>query len=295
MFTAKSFLFSVLALFFVGCGGAPKAPVGWYGPTDSIDVVVQKMNANNHAIPTLYARHYLEANIVDRERKKTNFVNASGDLFLFKPRDLLLRGKKDAVGNIFELGSTRDQYWFSVFVEEPTQWWGNYRNVGKKCSRDIPIRPDLIGEVLGVGDISANLVEPPVPTMRFNNDLDVYMFVWSGRLADRWYAEKEVWYDRATYRPRKVLLFDRNGRIVLRADLSGHKQVQVAGLPQAQWPWIATSYDLFFPETLSTMTLTLSDMALTTKNGNPKPGTIVFKEASRDDMKVIQIDEDCEK
>jgi hypothetical protein len=283
-------------LFHLGCARGHQAAqnMGYDGPTESMAAVISHINANNRAIPTLYAKHYLEASIFDRSTNKTTFVNASGDLFVYKPREMLLRGKKDGVGKVFEMGSTREQYWFTVFIDNPTQWWGNIRNIGKKCSAEIPIRPDLIGEVLGIGNINSQLMELPSPTMRFNNDLDVYMFVWSNRLPDHWYAEKEIWYDRGTYRPRKVLLFDDNGRIVLRANLGEYRQIPVANVSSAQQPWIATSFHLYFPENRSTMTLTLSDLSLTTKTGAPKPGTIVFKEESRDDMKVIQIDADCD-
>jgi hypothetical protein len=177
--------------------------------------------------------------------------------------------------------------------DDPSQWWGHYRNVGKPCAETIPIRPDLIGEVLGIGQINTDLLQSPAPVLRFNNDLDVYMFVWSAKLADRWVAEKEVWYDRKTLKPLKVLLFDTNGRIVLRADLSGHQAIEVPGTGAESWPQIATVYDLFFPETRSTMKLKLSDMALNTKTGHPKEGTIAFREEA--DVKVIQIDEACEK
>jgi len=70
--------------------------------------------------------------------------------------------------------------------------------------------------------------------------------------------------------------------------------VEVADQPQDKWPRIATRYDLLFPETKSTMLLKLSDMALVSKTGHPKAGTIVFKD-DPEVTKVIQVDETCEK
>ena len=67
--------------------------------------------------------------------------------------------------------------------------------------------------------------------MRFNNDADAYMFLWNVKLPDRWAVQKEIWYDRATLLPKLVLLFDENGRVVLRAYLSNYKSVEVANVP----------------------------------------------------------------
>lgn len=283
---------ALLVLLLGGCAGRPARPVGYYGPTLPITALLAQVNANNQAIPTLFARHYIEADIVDPKTKKSRFVNTGGDLFVHKPRELLLRGKKDVAGEVFQLGSTPERYWMSVFVDEDTMWWGYYRNIGKPCAQDMPIRPDAVGEVLGIGDIGADLLDTPIPTLRFNNDLDVYMLVWNAKLPDRWFAEKEIWYDRATLRPRKVLLFDRDGRVILRANLSEHRQVEVPGKPRENWPWMATRYELYFPETRSTMTMKLSDMALTSRTGQPKAGMIRFPEEP-DVAKVIQIDADC--
>ena len=80
----------------------------------------------------------------------------------------------------------------------------------------------------------------------------------------------------------------------MRANLQNHKPIEVANVPKEKWPKIATRYDLLFPETKSTMILKLSDMALVSKTGHPKAGTITFKD-DPDVSKVIQVDEACEK
>jgi hypothetical protein len=280
-------------LCVAGCCKCPGPPVGYWGPIDPLPVVVQKINQNNSALPTLYAHHYLEANIHDPKTGKDHFINSNGDVFVLKPRDLLLRAKHDPIGEVFQIGSTDDRYWMSIFVEQDTMWWGWHRNSDKPCAGKMSIRPDLVGEVLGISELTPNLLDVPAVTMRFNNDYDVYMLVWNAKDTTHWYAQKEVWYDRQTCLPRKVLLFDKDGRIVLRANLSEHGPVEVPGRAREAWPKIATYYELFFPETKSNMTIRLSDMSLTTKNGNPKPGMIRFPE-DPPVKTIIQIDQDCD-
>ena len=260
------------------------------GPTEPLAVVVNRINENNRQLPTLFARHEIEADIV--EDGKSRFINAAGTLFVRKPREVWLRGKK-LVDDVFEMGSAGDVYWFTVYANENTRWWGHYQNVGKPCSKDLPIRPDLIGEVLSITDVNTNLLELPAPTVRYNRDLDVYMIEWHARGPDRLVTEREVWYDRANLLPRKVVLYDPHGRPVLRANLSGHQAVEVEGVAKDRWPQIATYYDLLFPETGSKMTMRLTSVELRSETGHPREGTIRFK----DDPKVekeIQLDEACE-
>ena len=286
------FLPCLLLITIAACTPQVQTPGGYYGPTLTMPAVLAEIEQHNALLPSLYARHYLEANIYNPDRKRYNFINTGGDIFVLKPNDLLLRGRKDIVGTVFEIGSTQEQYWMSVFEGEDTMWWGWHRNAGKPCVKGMPIRPDALGEVLGIGPIDTSLKRPPVPTMQFNNDLDLYMVTWAAEAPDHWYAEKEIWYARKTLLPVKVLLFDRNGRVVLRANLSQHQAVAMEGA--ARPPMVATYYDLFFPETKSTMTIRLSDLALRARTGQPKPGMIRFP----DDpgvSKVIQIDADCEK
>lgn len=293
-FARYAYLISLLCLVLSGCADKPKKTIIHTGPTLPLDQIVTRINENNRYLPSLFARHSLEANIV--HKGKTRFVNAEGDLFVHKPRELYLRANKGALAKVFEMGSTAETFWFSEYVDENVKWWGHHKNVGKPCSQEMPIRPDLFGEVLGINDLAPDLLEAPVPTLQYNNDVDVYMISWHARSTDRWVTEKQVFYDRATLLPRKVLLFDRNGRVVLRANLSAHQAVEIDGKPQNEWPKVATAYDLLFPDTGSSMNVRLSDMVVKNKAGHPNESTIPAIAARQDQevTKEIQIDADCE-
>jgi hypothetical protein len=173
----------------------------------------------------------------------------------------------------------------AVVPEVATEWWGFHKNLGKPCSRKMPIPPDLVMEVLGVNDLNTNLLQPPVPTMRFNNDRDVYMLTFSVQLPNRWAIQKEVWYDRQTKLPTNVLLFDENGRIQLRAYLSDYQVLE--GTTDKR---IATNYNLYFPETRDSLVLSLKYPKLT-KRGLPREGTIARRPIG--DVREVRIDEDC--
>ena len=268
-------------------------PAAYYGPTLPMYEVVARINANNRQIPSLWARHSFEAYIKD-EQGKSHFVNGDGNLMYRRPLDLRLIGKKDIIGTVFDIGSNGDRFWLHLKPDEiNTIWWGHYRNLDKPGTVEIPIRPDLILEVLGVSEIDENFLKQPAPTMRFNNDADAYMLVWNVQGPDRWVAAREIWYDRQTFLPRLVLLFDENGRILLRAYLSKHQPVEIdGGQPRESWPKIATDYRLFFPDTGNRMSFELRDVALQS-NGFPKDLSFRFP-VIPEDTREIRVDENYE-
>jgi hypothetical protein len=197
---------------------------------------------------------------------------------------------------LFEMGSNADDYWL-IIPELKKAWWGHHRNDGKPCVQGLPIRPDLLVEVLGVSTNNINLLERPVPVMRFNHDDDSYMFVWHDRLPDRWYATKEIWYDRATLSPKLVLLYDTRGRVILKAKLSNPKPINIPEIPQARWPKMATRYDLQFPESKAGLTVEIADAKLTTRTKRkvivPNNNTFATPTEWAEDLKVIQVDKGC--
>ena len=275
--TLLTLVTSLVVVAAAGCAHDPLPPKPYYGPTQTMAQVVQEINANNARIKTLRASHTFEATLVDDKGKSRTF-SGDGYLLFAKPDNLLLTAGSSII-KFFEVGSNDKQYWFTAFPDEvSTQWYGDKAAMTDAAARQIPIRPDLILEVLGVSTIETDFLAPPVPTMRFNNDADAYMFVWNRPLTNRWVAEKEVWYDRKTRMPRLILLFDANGRIILRAYLSDPMPVAGTG------GMIASRYDLFFPENKSHMSFHLTDrpeIPASIKKGKitiPNPGSFAFPE-----------------
>jgi hypothetical protein len=281
----------------VGCRsprGDGRAVEPYAGPTDPMVKVVADVNANSAAIPTLWARHYFAGTIVD-ERGKSTYVNTEGLLLMSRPRSVRMVGRKPGA-TVFDMGTDGTRFWMSVPIEVDTMWWGRNKNIGKPCVRaGIPIQPDGIFEVLGVGGFDAgNLNQPPVPVMRFNAASDAYVFVWNRPLADRWAATKEVWFDRATKRPFLVLLYDDDGRVALRAELSDHQPVEVDGQPRERWPMVARVYRLSFPDSGSKITLSLDEVRLRSDEGAPVARSFTMPDPGRAGVsKVVQIDENC--
>jgi hypothetical protein len=272
----KTLLLSLVVLGMMsGCAHVEQRRPPFTGPTDPMAKVVAEINANNSKIKTLRAKHSFVATLVDDKGKSRTF-SGDGYLLFAKPDNLLLTA--GGIIKYFEIGSNDTRYWFTAFPDEvSTQWWGEKAKLTDQGAKQIPIRPDLLLEVLGVSEINTNFLQPPVPVMRFNNDAWAYMFVWNKPLRDRWAAEKEVWYDVITKLPKLVLLFDASGRVILRAYLSEPKEVEGTGAK------MQSKYDLYFPESKSQMSFQLTEIkeSIDTGKGHikiPNPGSFAFPE-----------------
>jgi hypothetical protein len=259
-----------------GCKAPQNGRPPYDGPTEPIWDVAKTVNANASKVKTVWARHDFDADIVD-DKGKSHSLSGSGVLQFRKPGDLLLTAK--GIIDYFEVGANNEHYWFTVYPKEVgTQWWGRKDQMTEEGARRIPIRPDLLLEVLGVHEIDEDFMQPPVPTMRVNNDQWAYMIVWNAPLRTpiaRWVAVKEVWYDIQTRLPKLILLFDANGRVILRAYLTNHEKIEGTDA------MMATQYDILFPENKSRMRFRITKLAEFLKKGParfPNDSTFAFPE-----------------
>jgi len=278
---------ALACLLVSGCCNCPRPTQAIHpNPKETLDDVVSAINVNNQKIPTLWSSLYYKADIHD-DKGRSHTVFGEGVLLYRAPMGMRLVGQKEFVGTVFEIGSTETEYWLEIKPELNTLWVGRYADLAHvDIDRlPIPIRPDLVLSVLGISTINTNLTALPAPTMRYNNEQDVYMFVWIDKGPDRWVAQKEIWYDRQTKQPRRVLLYDSNGRNVLRADLSMPTKVQLEGTPQNQWPTMPGDYKLFFPDSGSRLEFTLTEPKL----NNGSEVRIQPPDMEGTDAKVIQI------
>ena len=267
---------SLLCLVMLGGCARNKAPrlkQGYFGPTLTLPEVVSKINANNSRIPTLWARFSYEATLIDAETKKETFLfeENSSTLQYRAPGEFRLRASKTGAGVVLDLGINSERFW--LITPEPgpdTMWWG-YLKPNAPLNKEIPISPQGMLEVLGLSTLNVDLLAEPAPVLRFNNDYRVYMLIWVKQSGDRFVVTREVWYDMNELLPVKVLLFDENGRPILRADLKGHKGIS----GDAAAPKVATVYDLFFPETRSKMLMNLTRTELQ-HDGAPNDNSFRF-------------------
>lgn len=269
----------------------PQNTRAYFGPTEPMTQVIAAINANSGKIPSIWALLTYRADLFD-EQHHAHSISGDGSLLFRRPQSLLLRGDEALAGEVFAIGSNDSEFWLKVAGDVSTTWWGHYANLGKPCCRPVPIRPDMVLEVLGVSLFDVDLLRQPAPVMRFNNDTDAYMFDWIVRGRDRWLVQKEIWYDRQTKLPELVLLFDDDGRVVLRAQLSRDVPLATPGVPRSSWPMIARQYDLLFPADGSRISFSFTDDLATSHHNIPRPSS--FRRPTEPGTRhVEQVDAAC--
>lgn len=258
-----------------------------------MESVVSAINGNNARIPSLWAALSYSAAINDHGHVHSASSD-SGTLLYMRPSQFRLVGNKEFVGRIFDIGTNATEFWLEVVPGTNTMWYGVYADLARVDPNQlpIPIRPDLVMEVLGVGTINPNFNALPAPTMRYNNADDAYIFVFNVKAPDRWLVQKEIWYDRRTLRPRRVILYDSDGRPVLQAALSLDQKVEVPDQPRQNWPVVAGDYKLFFPDSGSRMEFTLRDVRLYKQQRRvriPNPASFDLPDVQGTDVRAIRI------
>lgn len=278
-------LFSILILCAGCCPRKPVTRAPYEGPTLSLAELVSQINANNHRISTLWASGSFECWVRD-DKNNTQYFSGESNLAFRKPREIRLVGNVVAIGRVFDIGSNRDTFWMWIpFDKIDTMWWGEYRNVQNMNPCVIPIRPDLLTEVLGVNDLNPDLLQSPVPALRFDSEWDAYVLNFHVMLADRMIVQKEVWYDRATLLPRSVTFYDANGRAALQADLGENENLG----RDASAPKVATRYDLRFAQTHTRLLLKLAEVKESNKG---VPNDRIFRFPGDDKAgKTYKVDE----
>jgi hypothetical protein len=274
---------ALLLLLVVGLSActspAPPLPHGYYGPTLPLPELIGRINENNAKIPTLWAHEHFSATLVDRQANKSAHIDGYGALLYTAPNQMKLTAKDEFV-DLFEMGSNGKQFWLWE-KHDQVFWWGDYASEQNIQSAQIPVRPDMVMEMLGVRPIDGDLLSEPFPTVRFNNAADAYMVDWHSRTPGEWVVAKEIWYDRATLHPMRVLLFDAQGHVALWAHLTNFVPIKLPDDPeQSHWPFIASQYELYFPYSGTRMSFELSDVSLT-RSGRPNGSTYLMPDPAR--------------
>ena len=248
-----------LAAFLVGgCNGAdrpPKAPP-YLSPSETLSLpqLVAALNERSAKIQSLFLEGStrvgaggFEARIREARDQPERFVNGEITALYLAPNRLRLIGDKDLAGRVFDLGSDGERFWMHLPTEK-LLYTGTFEGFDPDAVEQLPIRPDLVLEVLGVAPLETDLTKAPVPMLRWNPDTgaNAYMVTWAEPLdgpSPRWTIVKEVWYDYKTLLPTLVVLFDADGDPLLRAYLTNHRPI--GDEPDA--PMMASHYDLYFP------------------------------------------------
>jgi len=173
-------------------------------------------------------------------------------------------------------------------------WWLPQGSGASVDPAMVPVRPDLVADVLGVGDWVADVSRYPAPVVVYDPARDAYRVTMvepvaaegreGQRAAQGLIARREVFADRLTLMIQRIVFYGADGRPVVEADLS--KWAGVAGTAGGFAPMDIV---LSLPLSRATMRFALRDVAAT-RNGFPADRSFAFP-AEPGVSKVIRLDQ----
>lgn len=264
---------TALASFLGGCASSSKtdpAPVVTKprGNPPSTPEIVKAHNQRVDGLNSLWARHTIRVS-GKLANAKLEKEEAEGFFQLILPRKVAISITK--VGETyFYLGSNDELYWWLDLTEAKQGFFGRHA-LATTSTVDrfgIPVHPlDLI-ELMAVTPIDETLLKSPDA---------ITPSKWSSDGALIWYdvpardATKRVLVDPKSLLPLCVELLDKNGKVVVRADLSNYLDIPSRSKPTAR-PRIPTRMTISVPRSDLTILINLNDP----ETRVPKPAAFDF-------------------
>jgi len=214
--------FSALTTVF-GCG--PR-PVPLEPPTDDspIPVVIERVNANSKKMDFLLRGGGVSATVRYREDGAPATQELSGILLYRKPRDLYL-SLEHTLGGKLEVGSNGREFWVWERIKEPRYWWGRHERAEGILDADLPVRPDVLLEVLGLQDLPTHTTGPHGPLSWVGLDRYELLFLDSDETGQLQLVKAIDIDRREPFLVRSIVYFQ-HGRPVTVAKLSRYEVVE---------------------------------------------------------------------
>lgn len=165
-----------------------------------------------------------------REGRRESF-HLTGTLLYRKPMNLYL--KLEHIGGSIEAGSNSQEFWFWEKIDSPRYCWGMHELMPDDADADIPLRPDLLVDVLGFGGLPQDTTGPQGPLFWVGPQHCELIFMDRDE-NDQLYITKTVDLDRnEPFLVRSVVFFRPDGRPWMQAKLLDYRRVEGGGIVMA--------------------------------------------------------------
>lgn len=222
-----------IVLITVGMAGCtpPETVRPTLAPDVPKSVVIARVNENADAMDFLLRAGGVSATgEYLREGHRESF-HLTGTLLYRKPMNLYL--KLEHIGGSIEAGSNDQEFWFWEKIDTPRYCWGMHELMPDDVEADIPLRPDLLVEILGFGGLPPDTTGPQGPLFWVGPQHCELVFM-DRDDNDQLYITKTVDLDRAEpFLVRSVVFFKPDGNPWMQAKLSDYRKVEGGGIVMA--------------------------------------------------------------
>ncbi len=214
----------LLAACWTGCAATPKQPIADLDDVP-MSLVVNRVNRNAEAMDFLLRGGGVEATGEFVRGTQRETFQLHGVLLYRRPRDLYL--KLDHLGPAIEAGSNDEEFWFWERVGDGAYSWGRHEQMDYPADADLPFRPDLLAEVLGLGGLPED--DASLDLMMWKAR-DRYELLFQSRdAAGQAFLVKAIDVDRhPPFLVRSIVYFRPDGQPLVQAKLSDYQPISGA-------------------------------------------------------------------
>ncbi len=226
----------------------PLTPIHVNQPLPTYEELVRQYNDRVQLLDRLWSGAVMTIEWQDEDGKH-HFEQGEGNFIYRQPRDVALTLGK--LGDtMFWAGSNHEMYWFIDKQDDGVAWVGRHLFVGDPCNRPLPlpIQPQLIPFLFGLRPLDPDSIPPPPAVERVSG---YYLIEPPG-------LNLRMLLDPRTGTLVRADMYDYNGVSMITCHLSKYEPVEIDGLPESQWPTVATRAEIYLVGEEARMALNLS-------------------------------------
>jgi hypothetical protein len=211
-----------------GCPPSGKLTIAPEEPM-SMSEVIARANENNRQMDFVLNARGISAHgrwqqSPGSSDQSTSF-DMTGIMLYRKPRSLYLR-LQPTLGGKLEVGSNDQQFWVWERIKTDHYWWGEYKWMKDADDSELPVRPDVLVDVLGLGDLPTDTTGPHGPVFWVREDVYQVVFLDQDQSGQSYITKVTDISRRPPFLPCSILYFDPDGRPTMRVSMSDYKPIE---------------------------------------------------------------------
>ncbi|UCD27379.1 MAG: hypothetical protein JSV03_09630 [Planctomycetota bacterium] len=219
---------SLIWFGLTGCDATSKKHPFGTEPLDDapMETVIARINQNSAGMNFLMrAIGDARGEYVKPDGSRNSF-HLRNILLYRKPRNLYLQLEHSMSGVVMEIGSNDTEFWVWSKQGDQQYWWGLHSKTSEADEINIPVRPDHLLAVLGLGDLPKDTTGDNGPVFRVRSDHYELMFMDRTEKGQLYITKTLCIERREPFLIREIIFSNLSGRQIMNATLSKYKTIE---------------------------------------------------------------------